>query len=104
RRLLAANATEAVTTAAAIADEQRLAGRGQRLARRILLEPLLKFRCRQDYDLAHHRGVPRATKLRAEEVVGAGCLRLEPEHLIAAGQHVVLDAECRHCEVMNDVF
>jgi len=92
---------------AAVAAERAITlGAARRHAGRLLLsrEPPLVIRRVEDDDAAQHARMIRAAVFGAEEVVVAGPRGGEPEHAIASGQDILLDAKLGHEEAVDHVL
>ena len=93
-----------VAAAAPQAAEQIGAFGRKRPVRGLEPEPLL-VGCRlHDDDLTTHLGVVGAAELRAEQMIGAGLVGLEPQGRVAARQDVLLDPQCRKVEAVDHVL
>src|SRR5262245_11619895 len=66
-------------------------------------EPRVELVPGQDVDLAGHLVVAPPAQLGADEVVGAGLGGLEPDRDVHARHRVLLQAEVRHEEAVQDV-
>ena len=97
-------AVAAVTAAAAIGAEQRLALLREGFADALIRQPQRIFGLLQDDDLAAHMGMLGAAEFGAEDREMAGLGRPEPHHLQGAGHDIMLHPKLRDEKAVDDVL
>src|SRR5580704_11194184 len=84
--------------------EQFLTGHSQRLIAPTATQPCRVVARLHGYHPADHARVLSSAVLRTEQMVGTGFGGSEPDGGIAAGEHVLLDAKCRHEKAVDHVL